>query len=111
MRTLELKSGGNPRQSGGVFSHIVELGDLRGGVAEQIGDLSGRVTSDFPVRLLDPVEQIGGKGVTKGMQTFSLNPCCFQDPVESFSEIDRAGEAAMLIWDEGCILSEVVFLA
>ena len=61
----EFKSRCDSRQPGGVFLHVVELGDLGGGVPQEIGHLTGREGSDAAVRLLDSIDQHGGEGVVK----------------------------------------------
>ena len=53
----------NSAESGCVFLDVIHLSDLRGGVSEKVGNLSGRECFDRAVRLLDAVYQIGGECV------------------------------------------------
>ena len=51
----------NSAESGGVLFDVVHFGDLRRGVSEEIGNLSGCESLDRAVRLSDAVYQIGGE--------------------------------------------------
>jgi hypothetical protein len=46
-------------------------------VTEEIGDLSDGEGFDCSVGLFDAVDQIGGEGMAKGMQAFTLYSCAF----------------------------------
>ena len=72
---LEIEPGGDPGQPGGVLLHVVELRDLRRGVAQQVSHLPGREGADRAIRLFDSVDQIGGEGVPEGMEASLLQPC------------------------------------
>ena len=54
---------GDSAESGCVLFDVVHLGDLRGGVSEEVGNLSGRECLDGTVRLPDSVHQISGECV------------------------------------------------
>ena len=67
----EIESCRDPCQAGGILFHVVEFCDLRGGVAEEVGHLSGREGADGSIRLFDSVDQIGGEGVSEAPRCFS----------------------------------------
>ena len=64
----ELKSRCDPCQPGGVFPHIVEFGNLGGGVAQKVGHLTGREGSDAAIRLFDSVDQRSGESVAERVE-------------------------------------------
>ena len=68
------KSRCDPCQPGGVFPHIVEFGDFRGGVAQKIGYLTPCQRLDCVIRLFYSINQRGGEGVAERVKAFSLNP-------------------------------------
>ena len=78
-------------------------------MSKQVGYLAGREGSDAAVRLFYSVDQCGGEGVTEGVKALPLQPCCLQDSVMPFAEVHRTGVIALLIGDQGAVLSEVPF--
>ena len=59
----EIEACGDSCQPGGVLPHVVEFGDFRGGVAQEICYQSRRQRPDRTVRLADTVHQIRGECV------------------------------------------------
>ena len=103
----EIEPSGNPGQPGRVLFHVVEFCDFRGGVAEKVGHLSGREGADGSIRLFDSVDQIGGEGVSEGMEPPLFQASRFQDAVVSLSKVYRPGITSVFIRDERGVLSEV----
>ena len=110
LRRSQLESVGDPVQSGGVLLHIVQFRDLRGGVTQEVHHLPGRQGAEAPGLLPDAVHQAGGKGMPEGMQTPLLQPRRSQDTVIPLAEVQRISVAAVLVRDQGRVLSEVGFL-
>ena len=103
----EIESCRDPCQAGGILFHVVEFCDFRGGVAEKVGHLSGREGADGSIRLFDSVDQIGGEGVSEGMEPPLFQASRFQDAVVSLSKVYRPGITSVFIRDERGVLSEV----
>ena len=97
----ELEPGGDPGQAGGILFHIVELRDLRGGVPQQVGHLPGGEGPEAAVRLLHPVDQVGGEGVAQGVEAPPLQPSRCQDAVVPFPEVYRPGVVAVFLIEVG----------
>lgn len=106
-RDSQLEPSGDADQSAGVLLYIVELSDLRGGVPQQVGHLPGGEGFEAAVRLLHPVDQVGGEGVAQGMEAPPLQASRCQDTVVPFPEVYRTGVATVLVGDEGLVLAEV----
>ena len=107
LRASEIESCRDSCQAGGILFHVVEFCDLRGGVAEEVGHLSGREGADRSIRLFDSVDQIGGEGVSEGMEPPLFQASRFQDAVVSLSKVYRPGITSVFIRDERGVLSEV----
>ena len=56
-------------------------------MAEEVGYLPGREGADGSIRLLDSVDQIGGEGVSEGMEPPLFQASRFQDAVVSCPEV------------------------
>ena len=76
-------------------------------MAEEVGHLSGRERADGSIRLFDSVDQIGGEGVSEGMESPLLQSSRLQNAVVSFPEVYRPGITSVFIRDERAVLSEV----
>ena len=76
-------------------------------MAEEVGHLPGRERSDGSIRLFDSVDQIGGEGVSEGMEPPLFQASRFQDAVVSLSKVYRPGITSVFIRDERGVLSEV----
>ena len=76
-------------------------------MAQQVGHLSGGEGSEAAVRLLHPVDQVGGEGVAEGVEASARQPGGGQDAVISFAEVHRPDVISVFIWDEGFVLAEV----
>ena len=107
LRPSQLESVGDPVQSGGILLHVVQLRDLRGGVAQQVRHLPGRQGLEAAVRLFHAVYQVGGKGVPEGVQALLFDPRRLEDAVVPLPKVQRAGVLPVLIGDEGRVLSLV----
>ena len=94
-------------QTRGVLFHIVQLGDLAGAVAQQVGHLAWRERFYSAVLQLDAVHQAGGKGVSERVQALLFYASCCQDSVITLAEIYRPGVISMLVRYQGRVLSEV----
>ena len=81
----EFKPYGDPGQPGGVLFHVVQLGDLAGGVTKQIGNLTRGEGLNGPICLLQPIDQGGGEGVSQAVESLSLNSCGLKDSVLKFA--------------------------
>ena len=86
----ESESCQDPCQAGGILFHVVEFCDLRGRAAEEVGHLSGREGAERSIRLFDSVDQIGGEGVSEGMEPPLFPPQPLNNPAAmvSVSAID-----------------------
>ena len=80
-------------------------------MAEKIGYLARGQGFDVAVFIFRSVDQSRGKGVTEAVETFCFDARGFEDPVESFAEVDGAGNLSVLVGDERAVLAEVEFLA
>ena len=69
-------------------------------MAEEVGHLPGRERADGSIRLFDSVDQIGGEGVSEGMESPLLQSSRLQNAVVSFPEVYRPGIVSMFIRDE-----------
>lgn len=78
-------------------------------MAEEVGHLPGRERADGSIRLFDSVDQIGGEGVSEGMESPLLQSSRLQNAVVSLSEVYRPGIGSVFIRDERSVLSEVPF--
>ena len=70
-------------------------------MAEEVGHLSGREGADGSIRLFDSVDQIGGEGVSEGMEPPLFQASRFQDAVVSLSKVYRPGITSVFIRNEG----------
>ena len=75
-------------------------------MAQKVGNLPRGEGSDGAVLLLHTVHQVGSEGMSQIMETLSLDPRGLQDAVIAFAEVHWASEVAMLVWNQGGILSE-----
>ena len=100
-RDSQLEPGGDADQSAGVLLHVVELGDLRSRVPQQVGHLPGGEGPETAVRLFHPVDQVGGEGVAQGVEASALQASRCQDAVIPLPEVHWPGVAAVLVGDEG----------
>ena len=75
-------------------------------MSEEIGHLPGRERADGSIRLFDSVDQIGGEGVSEGMESPLLQSSRLQNAVVSFPEVYRPGITSVFIRDERAVLSE-----
>jgi len=80
-------------------------------MAEEVGYLARGQGFDVAVFILRAVDQSRGKGVTEAVETFCFDARGFEDPVESFAEVDGAGNLSVLVGDERAVLAEVKFFA
>ena len=71
----------------------------------------GGESSDVAVFVFDSVDQSGCEGVAEAVETFCFYAGGSEDSVESFAEVDGAGDFAVLVGDEWAILTEVEFFA
>ena len=108
---LQLKPIRNPVEHIRIAFDVIELGDFRGGVTEEVGYLFGGEGFDVAVFVLDSVDQSGCKGMAEAVETFGFYAGGGEDSVESFAEVDGSGDFAVLIGDEWTILAEVEFFA
>ena len=76
-------------------------------MAEEVGHLPGRERADGSIRLFDSVDQIGGEGVSEGMEPPLFQASRFQDAVVSLSKVYRPGITSVFIRDERGVLSEI----
>ena len=97
----------DPGQTGCVPFDVIEFGDLGGGVAQEVRHLSGREGFDGAVGLFYAVDQVGCEGVPEAVESFLLDPHRFKDAVVAFAEVHRLGVAALLVWNQRAIFSEV----
>ena len=75
-------------------------------MAEEVGHLPGRERADGSIRLFDSVDQIGGEGVSEGMESPLLQSSRLQNAVVSFPEVYRPGITSVFIRDERAVLSD-----
>ena len=80
-------------------------------MAEEVGYLARGQGFDVAVFIFRSVDQSRGKGVTEAVETFCFDARGFEDPVESFAEVDGAGNLSVLVGDERAVLAEVKFFA
>ena len=66
---------------------------------------------DVAVFVLDAVDQSGCEGMAEAVETFCFYAGGGEDSVETFAEVDRSGDFAVLIGDEWTVLAEVEFFA
>ena len=64
-------------------------------MAEEVGHLPGRERADGSIRLFDSVDQIGGEGVSEGMESPLLQSSRLQNAVVSFPEVYRPCSSEM----------------
>ena len=76
-------------------------------MAEEVGYLARGQGFDVTIFVLRAVDQSGGEGVAEAVETFCFDACCFENSIESFAEIDRAGDISMFVGDERAVLAEV----
>ena len=111
IKNLQLKPIRNPIKHFHISFDVVELGDFRSGVAQQISYLSWSQGFDVAVFVLGAVDQSCGKGMAEAVEAFCFDACRLKDSVESFAEVDGAGDFAVLIRDERAVLAEEELLA
>ena len=80
-------------------------------MTEEIGDLSWGQRFESTIWLLDTIYQICGESVSETVETLLLNPSGFENPVESFTEVDRTGVVSFFIADKRTIFIEVEFFS
>ena len=78
-------------------------------MAEEVGYLLGGEGLDVAVFVFDSVDQSGCKGVAEAVETFGFYAGGGEDSIESFAEVDRSGDFAVLVGDERSVLAEVEF--
>ena len=108
---LQLKPIRNAVEHFHITLDVIELGDFRGGVAEEVGYLFGCEGFDVAVFVLDSVDQSGCEGVAEAVETFGFYAGGGEDSIEAFAEVDGSGDFAVLIRDERAVLTEVEFFA
>ena len=80
-------------------------------MTEEVGYLLGGEGFDVAVFVFDAVDQSGCEGVAEAVEAFCFYAGSGEDPVESFAEVDGAGDFAVLVGDEWAVLTEVEFFA
>ena len=80
-------------------------------MAENVGYLLGGEGFYVAVIVLDAVDQSGCEGVAERVQAFCFYSGGFENSVETFAEVDRSGDCAVLVGDEWTVLAEVKFFA
>ena len=80
-------------------------------MAEEVGYLLGGEGFDVAVFVFDTVDQSGCEGMAKAVETFGFYAGGGEDSIESFAEVDRSGDFAVLVGDEWSVLTEVEFFA
>ena len=66
---------------------------------------------DVAVFVFDSVDQSGCEGVAEAVETFGFYAGGGEDSVESFAEVDGAGDFAVLVRAQRTVLTEVEFFA
>ena len=108
---LQLKPVCDPVEHIRIAFNVVEFGDFRGGMAEEVGYLLGGEGFDFAVFVFDTVDQSGCEGVAEAVETFCFYAGGGEDSVESFAEVDGSGDFAVVVGDQRTVLAEVEFFA
>ena len=108
---LQLKPIRDPVEHIRIAFDVIEFGDFRGGVAEEVSYLFGCEGFDVAVFVLCAVDQSGGEGVAQAVETFCFYAGGGEDSVEAFAEVNGSGDLSVLVGNEWAVLAEVEFFA